>query len=250
VDRYANNTPYSSPYNYVLGNPIKYIDVFGDSIRWALDYRSMIVKGNVERLRNQSSIFNTLYNILDKQTSIYIISASDQQVKDAFKETTNWYAGAARGFTAGNKVFFSEKESNNEAFSEEFFHLYQKYIYGNSRTTNELDAEAKLFNAVVLTEIDSKFPSFAVIDKISYMINNMNYNLNSFSYLNGGLIYTLIDISQTKMQVIKNSKGYYTYCNYLKDFQLSHSQIIGDAYSGTQRMLIPKAYNQIINYLR
>ena len=33
-------------------------------------------------------------------------------------------------------------------------------------------------------------------------------------------------------------------------FMKTPDDIIGDAYSGTQRMLIPKAYNQIINYLR
>ena len=235
VDRFAEKYPFATPYNYTLGNP---------TTIWATDINSLITRKRVNSLRERSMVFNTLYNILDSSPCTYYLCADDRKVQKEYWGISNWDKGRARAYAEGNKVVFSEIDALETTFSEELFHLYQRSIYGNSRYTYELDAEAKLFNSVVLTEIENTVNSLSGIDAITNTIKNDSPS--SFLYERGYLITTLEEIANTRMQVRNNTNGAKNYFNYVKAFEEYHSLTNGDVYNGKQRYLLPDAYNKII----
>ena len=248
VDRFAEKYPFLSPYSYGKNNPINFIDINGDTLSWATNINSILVKIKVNKLRLKSTVFNTLYKKLDSHNTVYRIDANNQKVQESFRESSNWREDKAGAYTEGNKIIFSELNATDASFSEEFFHLYQNYLYGNRRTTYEKDAEAKLFNSVVLTEIDNSNYSITGINAIINTINNEFPQ--SFSYMSGHLITTLESITKTRMQVIKKTDGARLYYDFLKFFEEHHSQTDGDVYNGKQRFLLPNAYNTIIRELK
>lgn len=119
TDRYAEKYPFASPYNYALNNPMKYVDLHGDTINWALNYSSYMTKFKVNKLREQSIVFNTLYKILDSSPTMYNLSADDKIVQEAFKGQSNWIYNNAKGYAYGNTVVFSEIYADINTFCEE-----------------------------------------------------------------------------------------------------------------------------------
>ena len=84
VDRFAEKYPFATPYNYTLGNPLKYIDLYGDTTIWATDINSLITRKRVNSLRERSMVFNTLYNILDSSPCTYYLCADDRKVQKEY----------------------------------------------------------------------------------------------------------------------------------------------------------------------
>ena len=119
TDRYTEKYPFASPYNYALNNPMKYVDLHGDTINWALNYSSYMTKFKVNKLREQSIVFNTLYKILDSSPTMYNLSADDKIVQEAFKGQSNWIYNNAKGYAYGNTVVFSEIYADINTFCEE-----------------------------------------------------------------------------------------------------------------------------------
>ena len=87
----------------------------------------------------------------------------------------------------------------------------------------------------------NKYYTLLGLGAITNMIKTNNPS--SFSYQNGLLITTLMDIANTQMQVINNTNGALSYYGYLNNFKFSHSQTVGDVYHGECRLLLPNAYN-------
>lgn len=249
AEKYVNLTPYQ----YGANNPVKYIDYNGDSIVWAQDNASQTMMQQVLTLRANSAIFATIYDRLNNSKAIFNACANDNLVQMTYQNATggNDPNGKAGGFSENRNIVLSEVYADNNAISEEFFHTYQREDYAqNPRSTQALDAEAKLMNTVIGIETDNTGSSLTGKSKV---IDDINKG-NSPSLLNnyyGQFILPLTDAAKTgNLMFTPGSSAWNGYKQYLQNFSTLQSQTPGNLYGGQQRALIPAAYNHVIQTTR
>ena len=249
VDRYCQKYPKFSAYLYCAGNPIKHIDINGDTIQYGAGDETVRVHQSIDLLRGKSSLFNTVYNEVDKLPVLVTINGDDHNVQKAFKESSGFSEGFAEGYTSNNNIYYSYEHATTAGYTEELFHVFQKALYGiNGRNMQELDAEAKLYNVIVLLEIANTNSSIKGVNAVLNSINNNNENI---LYYYGQLVQTLYELLDTNnLTITKGSKAEDAYKMYLKNFEVNHSQTKGDVYSGKQRDLSPAAYNTLLDKVK
>ena len=108
------------------------------------------------------------------------------------------------------------------------------------------DAEAKLYNVIVMLEFANINSSIKGVNAVLNSINNDN-----ILYYNGLLVQTLYELLDTNnLTITKGSKAEDAYKMYLKNFEVNHSQTKGDVYSGKHRDLSPAAYNTLLDKVK
>ena len=233
-----------SPYMYCAGNPVNAIDLHGDTIKWTQGNETNRQYVELNNLRNQSTVFSTLYNYLDNQPYTITLNVDNKDVQSSFKDYSGSASDTAGGYTQGNKIVFGDNASIT-TYSEELFHAFQNTCYrDNPRDNWEKDAEAKLFNNVVLYEVGSQEKG------IRGIINSINKGSDpkAVYYYSGSCALTLYSACEQQLIVAEGSAAMQNYANYLNGFSSHHSN--GHIYSGLQRQLIPQAYNIIISFVK
>jgi RHS repeat-associated protein len=107
IDRFAEKYYSLSPYQYVAGNPMKYIDVNGDSIVWdsnlSREHR-MQIEGYIATL-SKSSVFAKSWGQIVNSKNIYTIrTGAEHTGAFAFFTPTKFGAGAAEIKVAGHVI--------------------------------------------------------------------------------------------------------------------------------------------------
>ena len=242
-DRFSELYPHMNPYSYCGGNPICAIDIHGDTIKWNQNPQAMRLKMQSDLLRKNSTIYNTLYNLVDDLPHNVYVKVDDEDVDMSIREASNGTQTGARGYSQGRQIVFSSS-AEVSTLSEEFFHQYQKSFYGlEARSTQELDAEAKILNAIV--KIEMNYPEKG----ITGIRNAIENNAIPITY-EGGSWYRTFDMSKKwNMLILHGTSAESMYRLYLREFRSRH-KVSGDVYNGAQRMLYPGAYNNIIKRVR
>ncbi|MCK9560193.1 MAG: RHS repeat-associated core domain-containing protein [Candidatus Marinimicrobia bacterium] len=166
VDPIADKYPSLSPYNYCANNPLKYVDLSGDSI----DISSLTTE-QLEALKKQLTIlmqsknFSRAWSTLSSSKTIYKIAINSSQTESALYDpkSNNQGSGGTLSFKGLSFLF------SINAFSHELYHSYQHDQMGLSNSTG-IEVEAQLFANSIATQVGRW-------DQYIFLGGNADYNL-------------------------------------------------------------------------
>ena len=270
-------TSWQSPYLAFSGNPIIFNDPKGDTIKYAQG-ATQELKNRIEGLRNGSDIFAAIYSNLDRSENVFEVTvdgtleyggkmtpAGRLDISATFADE-NKKNGAQPIYSNSSKIAFKSDKSSDGTIAEEFFHAYQVDMYGDDpdvyntfygngqRHTQEIEAEAKFAVGMMIMESlasngDGSSPVDLFHDLSSTpesfwegpgpsimqgagLFTSEGKAFGYFSFLQGsGLAFSVVDGTDLSW--------YYIW--------LVRAEVLGtDAYEGTQRKLLPDAYNSLV----
>lgn len=157
LDPRSSKYPGFSPYNAFINNPNIFIDSRGDTIKWANNMATDMLRSKINDMRKSSSVFDVL--IISLENSPHLINV-DVNGDKLTKERSNTTQGRYRyNFTTGAREVLLRENAEETTITEEFFHAYQFIKYSKvdipkshddiSRTEAQLESEANLAQVIV-----------------------------------------------------------------------------------------------------
>ena len=143
-DPLAWDTPEISPYVYCAANPIRYVDPSGKVVQFADGVLDMLGDSFMQ-LMEESTIFKTIYNSLDKSDIVYYVDVGPTP-----KNATAYYNTENKSITINPLLV-----SNTNSVAEEFVHGYQDENGILNADGINVEYEAKLIVNAAIGEIEN-----------------------------------------------------------------------------------------------
>jgi RHS repeat-associated protein len=165
IDRFAEKNASQTPYSYAANNPIKFIDVNGDSIDISgLSEKDRETFNQLYQTLSKNEIFNTYYQALSDSETIYTISIGSGE-------------GGSGSFNAKtNEVSFIGPET----MAQELFHAYQSdlgiYTRGDASVR---EAEGDIVSGSIMNSLGLPAKGTAFWDQgiiFEFVDENLNFN--------------------------------------------------------------------------
>ncbi len=212
----------------MANNPINAIDPDGAKIVFLNSTKATNLEQRIQYLQTNNKAFNTLFTtIRDDPSYTYYVGIDNEELD---RRNAN---GAASSVT--NQIFFRDNIGDatylsDKAVVEEFFHVLQHQTYDGKRESQELEAEAKLFDYVVLGQLGLGY------EKAPLPIFESQLHIDP----------NLSELYNKPNPRIEGDNLIKSYFEHLKNFE---NNTRGDPfYGGSQRQLLPEVYNHIFNF--
>ncbi len=213
-----------SNYVFVANNPINAIDPDGAKIVFLNSTKATNLEQRIQYLQDNNKAFNTLFTtIRDDPSYTYYVRIDNEELR---KYSAN---GAVLPIT--DQVLFKDNVGDgtylsDKAIVEEFFHVLQHETYKGERSSPEREAEAKLFDYVVLGQLK----------------HNQSLTEYEFSFITDDNLHGLHDKPSSSIIGEELEKSYFEYLEYFEQTTHGHS-----FYGGEQRKLLPELYNNLFD---
>jgi hypothetical protein len=231
VDPKANL--FESVYASMGNNPLRYIDPLGDTVKWADDDATNALRERINTMRGESKILDRLMANLESSENVVQIGVNDKAV-DEVAESMGYNdedKNKVGGFTTedGKEIVF-RAEVSDKGLVEEPFHTFQTWMYKGSRTRSGIEAEAKLFDFDVISQINISrgipVGGILTMDEI------------------GVIDVSISQESTGDKKILENTPNQRAYYNHLNIFSNWHNNNKGP-YKGKLHMQLPNAYNKL-----
>lgn len=157
MDRLAEKYAGLTPYHYGANNPIKYIDVNGDSLDISqLTKKQLEIYNENISLLKKSSLFSYYFNFISESQTLFPVSASKGK-KGSSSESGQFYNSKTNEIGLGESL-------NAYVIAQEFFHAFQIdgkfYDTDNPMPLSSIETECDIVTIYVLIEAGLGIPSF------------------------------------------------------------------------------------------
>ena len=160
VDPLAPDYPWNSCYAFAENRVIDGIDLEGLEFVYAPSVPQSF-KAKINTLRSESLVFDVLYTTLNNHLEANDVMLPIYFCDVCLERTAEEFGGQVRGYVDqyAREITFGSA-SGDRTIAEEFFHFYQmELFYGGlgrdpaTRNSIELEAEAKIFDDVVIWDV-------------------------------------------------------------------------------------------------
>ena len=153
IDPLCEKYPHLSPYAYCGNDPVNFVDPTGCifDLSQMNDKEREKYNNQVEKQKENSRFFRTMYSALEESKDIYNVSYGEV----LSSKGENIYGIFVKNENGGGKIIYSNKYDDipDYGFIEELFHAYQhNYKTGYEKGVFNREYEAKLFTYISISE--------------------------------------------------------------------------------------------------
>ena len=153
IDPLCEKYPHLSPYAYCGNDPVNFVDPTGCifDLSQMNDKEREKYNNQVEKQKENSRLFRTMYSALEESKDIYNVSYGEV----LSSKGENIYGIFVKNENGGGKIIYSNKYDDipDYGFIEELFHAYQhNYKTGYEKGVFNREYEAKLFTYISISE--------------------------------------------------------------------------------------------------